>query len=130
MDEANIKIPFFQLVQRLLLAIVPCMIGMLISTFLPKTKAYVLRFAKPVALSTVISFLFLTLVTKFYTYALIEWKQWIFAPCLSVGGFVIGLVASFVFRLPVKQVYTIGIETGLLKNPLNSWNWTRRFLSN
>jgi predicted Na+-dependent transporter len=115
MREANIRIPFFQLIQRLLLATVPCVVGMLISSFMPRTKALVLKVAKPVAFFIVLTFLMLTTITKFYMITMVQWKHWFFAPCLALGGFLIGSLVSILFKLSIKQVYTIGIETGKLK---------------
>jgi predicted Na+-dependent transporter len=115
MREANIRIPFFQLIQRLLLATVPCVVGMLISSFMPRTKALVLKVAKPVALFTLLTFIALTVVAKLYTFTLVEWKHWLFAPFLPLGGFVVGSLISYLLKFPIKQVYTIGIETGKLK---------------
>jgi hypothetical protein len=132
--ETNISLPFTALIGRLLFTIVPCLIGVLISKFVPKTKLYVLRIAKPVALFIVLSFLILTVIIKSYIYALVELKQWVKAtfflfykhvwfgfkkkyfqlvgPFIPWSGFLVGGLVAYLFRLPVKQIYTIAIETG------------------
>jgi predicted Na+-dependent transporter len=112
MIEARIQIPFLDLIVRLLFTVLPCLAGVLISIFIPKLKTYVVKIAKPFANFIVFTFLALTIYTKLYSFGLVETKQWLYAPFIPFFGFSIGGLVAFLLKFPLKQVYTIAIETG------------------
>jgi hypothetical protein len=114
MNDAQVFIPFPQLLLQILLTVLPCLIGIFASKHMPRFKNFVIEIAKPLALFVVLSFLILTIVVKYYVYMLVEWKYWLIAPFLPFSGYFISAVVAYLFKLPIKQVYTISIETGTI----------------
>ena len=111
--ETNINIPITRLLLNLLNTIVPCLIGLALSRFFPKLKPIVLKIAKPFVISFILTFLTFTTIVKYYVFTLIHWKQWATAPFVPWLGFIIGASIAAVFKLPMKQVVTIALETGI-----------------
>lgn len=109
----NINIPISRLFINLLNTIGPCIFGLLLSKCFPKLKPIVIKIAKPFVLSFVLIFLTFTIIVKYYVFTLVQWKQWLAAPFVPWLGFIIGGFIAWLLRLPMKQVVTIALETGI-----------------
>lgn len=75
--EAKIKIPILGLFANLLITIIPCLIGLGISSWFPKIKKIAIKVAKKFIIIVLISFLILAFITKFYTFKLLKLRHWI-----------------------------------------------------
>ncbi|CAF0933362.1 unnamed protein product [Brachionus calyciflorus] len=111
--KAEIKIPLFKLILNLLVTIIPCLIGIILAKKFPKLKQTIMKYAKKIIVFMIISFLVLNLVSKYYIFKLITWQQWVTGPLIPWSGFAFGAFFAWITRRPIKQIYTISIETGL-----------------
>jgi predicted Na+-dependent transporter len=80
MHSARVYIPFKQMLPQLLLTVVPCLFGVLITYLFPKVKNRIEKIAKPVSLFFLVFSILFILSVKFYVFRLVELKQWIMAP--------------------------------------------------
>jgi predicted Na+-dependent transporter len=112
-DATNIHIPFTRLLMNLFTTIGPCLFGLALSKCFPKLKSIVLKIAKPSLLIFLLCFLSFTIYVKYYIFALVNWKQWATAPFVPWLGFLLGATFASIARLPMKQVVTIALETGI-----------------
>ena len=77
MRQANLTIPYNRLAANLFITIGPCLIGVTVSHFVPKAKAFFEKIAKPFTMVALLSFLTLVFITKWYIFLLFEWKYWL-----------------------------------------------------
>ena len=90
-------IPFSDLMQSLLIILIPLFIGMIIAYFLPVVKSFVKRIVKPTLIVLLLySFGFGTYV-NFYFFSYIDWRMVLTAPLLPWLGYIIGGVVAWTF---------------------------------
>ena len=74
-DSTRVIIPFSRLVLNLLSTVVPCLIGLILTHFFPKLKAFFIKITKPFVIVLIASFLVITLITRYFIFELITWQQ-------------------------------------------------------
>ena len=109
--KANIEIPFFSLLINLLVTVIPCLIGLLISIFYPKTKSFAIRYTKPFVITIIISFFVLLFTSRMFVFQLITIEN-SFSVLIPWFGFAIGAFIAFLFNFSKSQMITICLETG------------------
>ena len=109
--NANIEIPFLNLLINLLVTTLPCLFGLFISIYVPKTKKFAERFAKPFIIVLIFSFFAITALSKFYVFKLITYKNFI---CVLIPwlGFGLGAIIACFFTFSKAQILAICLETG------------------
>jgi len=115
--KSNIKLPYLMLLANIFVTVGPCILGFLLSHFIPKVKQasnhpYVKRFIVAIMLA----FFTLVLITKSYAFRLMSWHNLLAGPLIPWTGYLVGGLVAFLFRLPWTQVKTISIETGKFFN--------------
>ncbi len=111
MDGANIYIPYLQILPQLAFTVGLCFLGVL-TGLIPQAKEFFQKVAKRISVFIVVFFVTMVLYTKYYSFQLLALRQWIFSPLIPWCGYVFGGLVTYLCRRPMKQVYTIGIETG------------------
>lgn len=81
-DSTRVIIPFSRLVLNLLSTVVPCLIGLILTHFFPKLKAFFIKITKPFVIVLIASFLVITLITRYFIFELITWQQWTAGPLI------------------------------------------------
>ena len=109
--KANIEIPFHSLMLNLLATVVPCIIGLLISIFVPNSKKFAERHSKPVILVSIIVFFSIVITSKFFIFKLITFENSL-TVLIPWCGFILSAFTAFLFRFPKSQILTICFETG------------------
>ena len=109
--KANIQIPFISLFINLLVTVVPLLIGLTISTFVPKARTFANRYAKTFLKIVLLSFFILIFATRYFIFRLLTLQS-----CASVLipwlGFALGAIVPYLLGYPRPQVMTISLETG------------------
>lgn len=105
-------IPFPDLMQPLLTALVPMFIGMIIAYYLPSAKSLIKRMVKPILIALLVYFFGFGTYVNFYLLSYIDWRIALTAPCLPWFGYTIGATIAWILGEDWMQVKTIGIETG------------------
>jgi bile acid transporter len=113
MDELAIKVPFWGLARSLALVVVPYTIGIIISHFSSKARAYVEKLIKPMMIFLMVFFLTFGLVVNWYLFTMIDLYTALTAPLLPFLGFIIGALLAKISCLSWSHVKTIGIEAGI-----------------
>ncbi len=111
--KAEISIPLMRLILNLLLTICPCLLGVLLSRKFPNLRRFFMKYAKKIVLVLIVSFLLIIFIAKYYVLRLVTWQQWLTGPLIPWSGFALGGSFAWLAKRPVKQIYTISIETGL-----------------
>jgi predicted Na+-dependent transporter len=111
--KAEISIPLFRLILNLLLTIFPCLLGVVLSRRFPNLKKFFMKYAKKIVLVLIVSFLVIIFIAKYYVLRLVTWQQWLTGPLIPWSGFALGAFLAWLAKRPLKQIYTISIETGL-----------------
>ena len=112
MRHLKMVIPFSDLMQSLLINLVPMFIGMIIAYFVPSAKSFVKRIVKPILIALLFYFIGFGTYVNFYLFSYIDWRIALTAPCLPWFGYIIGGMVAWIFGQDWIHVKTIGIETG------------------
>jgi hypothetical protein len=104
LKSARVSIPMIRLVSNLLITIIPCLIGLGISFKWPKAKAVLIKFIKKLLIIMIIFFLGITIISKFYIFKLISWKQWVAGPLIPWSGFLLGATLAYLSKRNIKVI--------------------------
>lgn len=106
-SKAEITIPIYKLALNLLTTIGPCIVGLVLSKKFPSLKVSLMKCAKNLITFMLISFLALTLISKYYIFQLITWQQWVSGPLIPWCGFLLGGFIAWLAKRPVQVGYFI-----------------------
>ncbi|XP_067943869.1 hepatic sodium/bile acid cotransporter-like isoform X2 [Watersipora subatra] len=109
----KIKLPFVNILQSLVVMIVPLAIGVLIKYKLPKVARFIMKWLKVMFITVIIYFLTVAIYVNRYMFPALDGKMVASACMLSYGGFLLGGIFAWLCRFDWKLIKTISLETGM-----------------
>lgn len=113
MRELHITVPFLGLLRSLALVVIPYGLGIAISHWSPKTRAFVQALVKPMMIFLLLFFLIFGTIVNWYLIVAIDLYTALTAPLLPYLGFLLGGVIAAACGLSWSHVKTVGIEAGI-----------------
>jgi len=112
-EDAEITIPFVNIILMLTGYLVPVIIGALIQRYCERLKAFIIRMLRPLFIIMILTMIIVGGWSNIFIVRLIR-PLLVVAACLVpyTGFFLSGLVA-FILRQPPPRILTIAIETGI-----------------
>ncbi|XP_071958120.1 ileal sodium/bile acid cotransporter-like isoform X2 [Antedon mediterranea] len=111
-DNENLETPFFELVQQLLILVIPVGIGIVILYKWPKGVTICEKLLKPFATVVIIIALGLGIPAEIYVF-LSPLEIWLSAALFPLIGSILGLVFALIGRLDRASAVTVALEVGV-----------------
>lgn len=117
-DTSRVTIPYSNIALSLLYVVCPCIVGLILRYFLPKLAEKLTKLNKIFSLVFVVTLLTYGTYVNFYIFELMAAEPKIIPAALTtpIIGFIMGYLASLMFKQNQKKRITIAIETGC-QNP-------------
>nr|KAG5693089.1 hypothetical protein BaRGS_014039 [Batillaria attramentaria] len=112
-DKISLTVPFARIFMTLAILIVPLFVGILIKHKLPKVAKIIQKFLKPLTLVAILFLVTFGIYANLYVFRLFAPRTLAAGCLLPYIGYILGGLASLVFRQPCYRVKTIAIETGI-----------------
>jgi len=109
----DIVIPYHKILVTFGALIVPLAVGLLVTRYLPRVSAFLVRILKPLALCLLLFILVVGVWANLYIFQLMTWKVIVVGMALPWLGFAFGCTIARLAGRPVEDVTAIAIETGL-----------------
>ena len=111
--DDDIVIPYHKILVTFGALIVPLAVGLLVTRYLPRVSAFLVRILKPLALCLLLFILVVGVWANLYIFQLMTWKVIVVGMALPWLGFAFGCTIARLAGRPVEDVTAIAIETGL-----------------
>ncbi len=114
-DTDHLSIPTTEIVKQLLLLVIPCLLGFLLSLYKKDLSRQFVRASKPIGLLFLCYQFVLSIAVNYYIIFVIIRSPVIIvaALLLPVCAFILGYVISVLLRQSHKRAITLSIETGV-----------------
>ncbi|XP_033117379.1 ileal sodium/bile acid cotransporter-like [Anneissia japonica] len=111
-DNDDLKTPFFELAQQLLILVIPVGIGIIILYKFPKATEICEKLLKPFATFLIVIALGLGIPAEFYVF-LSPWEIWMSSALFPLIGSILGLTFALIGRLDRQSAVTVALEVGV-----------------
>jgi len=114
-DEHNyeIVIPYYKIAIYCFFLVIPLGIGLLLSRYLPKVAAFMVKILKPLALFLILFILIFGIWANLYIFKLMSWQVFVAGMGLPWIGFAFGCTLARALKQPRNDIIAIAIETGI-----------------
>jgi sodium/bile acid cotransporter 3/5 len=112
-SSSEIVIPYYKICTYAFCLVVPLGIGLLISRYLPRVSAWMVRILKPLALFLILFILFFGVWANLYMFKLMSWQVIVAGGLLPWLGFAFGCTFARLCGRKPEDVTAIAIETGV-----------------
>ncbi|XP_071477741.1 sodium-dependent organic anion transporter-like [Diadema antillarum] len=111
--DSRLSTPYVELVQQLVILVLPVFIGIALSYKFPKFKKFCAKVIKPVSALLIIVGLSLGIPADLYAYTTSPLRNWIASIITPACGAFFGLAFARIFGRNVRTSITIALETGV-----------------
>nr|XP_045626299.1 ileal sodium/bile acid cotransporter-like [Procambarus clarkii] len=118
-DEGNFeRLPYGTMVGMVVGLLAPCMVGILIRRYMPKTAHFLKKLLTPIAVIFILVFSTFGVYVNLYIFYYFTWKVMLAGVALPGLGFIFGGLLAKMIGRPWQEVLAISIETGIQNSGL------------
>ncbi|XP_047494470.1 sodium/bile acid cotransporter-like isoform X2 [Penaeus chinensis] len=113
LGETDFAIPYKDIAMLVVSLSVPCCVGILVQRFLPRVAKVLEWLLTPLSIFIVVFIFTFGVYANIYVFSFFDLRTLLVGFGLPTIGYLTGLLAAKLFRLPTQDVIAISIETGV-----------------
>ena len=112
-DDAEITIPFVNIILMLAGYLIPVIVGLLIQRYCERLKSFIIFMLRPLFIVMILTMILVGGWSNIFILRLIRPLLVVAACLVPYTGFLLSGFVAFILRQPAPRILTIAIETGI-----------------